>query len=64
MPDSHAATQRDLDRLKKWADRKLTQFNTEKPKVLHWGKNNPMHQYMLRLTQLESSLTENDLLQF
>jgi len=36
-------------------------FNKENCKVLHLGKNNPMHQYMLRATQLESSLAEKDL---
>jgi len=33
-------------------------FNKEKPQDPHWGKNNAMHQYMLRVTQLESSLVE------
>ena len=36
-------------------------FNKEKGKVLHLGRNNPMHQYMLGATQLESSLAEKDL---
>jgi len=49
---------RNLDRLKKWADRNLMKFNKE-CKVLHLGKN--MHSYILRTTQLESSLTEKDL---
>ncbi|KAK4806812.1 hypothetical protein QYF61_005608, partial [Mycteria americana] len=39
----------------------LMKFNKEKGKVLHLGKNNPTHQYMLGATQLESSLAEKDL---
>ena len=45
MPEGHAATQGDLDKLKKWADRNLK--DKQKCKVLHLGKNNPMHQHML-----------------
>ena len=36
-------------------------FNQEKCKVLHLGRNNPMHQYMLGATQLESRLAEKRL---
>lgn len=32
--------------------------NKEKCKVLHLGRNNPMHKCMLGATQLESSLVE------
>ncbi|KAK4825525.1 hypothetical protein QYF61_000038 [Mycteria americana] len=61
MPEGHAAIQRDLDRLEKWADRNLMTFKKGKCKVLHLGRNNPMHQYMLGATQLEGSLAENNL---
>ncbi|KAK4828911.1 hypothetical protein QYF61_001469 [Mycteria americana] len=52
---------RDLGRLEKWADRNLMKFNKEKYKVLHLGRKNPVHQYMLEATQVESSFAEKDL---
>ncbi|KAK4830060.1 hypothetical protein QYF61_008398 [Mycteria americana] len=58
--EGHAAIQRDLDRLEKWSNRNLMNFNKEKFKVLHQGRNNSRHQYMLGATQLKSSLAEND----
>ncbi|PKU46006.1 hypothetical protein llap_3707 [Limosa lapponica baueri] len=57
----HAALQRNPNRLKKWANRNLMEFNKEKCKILHLRRNNPIHQYMLAATQLESSLAEKDL---
>ncbi|KAK4810852.1 hypothetical protein QYF61_008824 [Mycteria americana] len=59
-PDGCAAVQRDLDRLEKWADRNLMQFNKGKCEVLHLGRNNPMHQYMMGADWLESSFAEKD----
>ncbi|KAK4807033.1 hypothetical protein QYF61_000362 [Mycteria americana] len=59
-PEGCAAIQRDLDRLEKWAGRSLVRFSKGKCKVLHLGRNNPMHQYMLGADQFESSFAEKD----
>ena len=37
------------------------QFNKETCQILHLGRNNPMHQYMLGAIQLESSMAEKNL---
>ena len=67
-PGGCVATQRDLDRLGKWADRlgkwadrNLMEFNMEKCNVLHLGRISPTHQYMLGATRLKSSFAGKDL---
>lgn len=58
---SCSATQRDLYRMEKWDEGNLTKYNKEKYEVLHLGRKNPIHQYRLEATKLESSFAENDL---
>jgi len=60
-PEGHAASQRDLSRLAKRAERNLMKFNKEKCKVLHLQRNNPRHQDMLGAAQLGSSSAEKAL---
>ena len=55
------AIQRELNRLERWAQVKLTRFNTAKCKVLHLGWRNPKHIYRLEGAVLESSSAEKDL---
>ena len=47
-PEGRAATQSDLDRPEKCADRNLMKFNNGKCKVLPLVMNNSMHRYRLR----------------
>ncbi|GAB0186404.1 mitochondrial enolase superfamily member 1 [Grus japonensis] len=56
-----AAIQRDLNRLEKWAERNLMKFNKEKYKVLHLGRKPPCTNGVFRVTHLESSFSEKDL---
>ncbi|PKU41595.1 rna-directed dna polymerase from mobile element jockey-like [Limosa lapponica baueri] len=53
-----AAIQGDLNRLESWVERNLTNFNKGKCRVLHLGRNNPMHQFRLGADLLESSSVE------
>jgi len=60
-PQGCAAIQRDLDRLESWAERNLMRFNKGRCRVLHLGRNKPMHQYRLGVDLLQSSSVERDL---
>ncbi|GAB0207177.1 mitochondrial enolase superfamily member 1 [Grus japonensis] len=59
-PEGCAAIERDMDRLESWAERNHMKFNKGKRRVLHLGKNNPMHQYRLGVDLLGSSSQEKD----
>ncbi|GAB0203076.1 mitochondrial enolase superfamily member 1 [Grus japonensis] len=56
-----AAIQQDLDRLESWVERNLIKFNKGKCRVLHLGRNNPIHQYRLGVGLLGSSSAEKNL---
>ncbi|GAB0176358.1 hypothetical protein GRJ2_000101000 [Grus japonensis] len=43
--DGMDATQRDLDRLERWARANCMKFSKAKYKVLHVGRHNPKHDY-------------------
>jgi len=56
--ESHAAIQRDLNRVSKWDDRKLVKLRKGNHQVLHLGRNNLMHQDRLGADQLPNSFAE------
>jgi len=60
-PEGCAAIQRVLNRPENQADRNLMKVNNGKCRVLHQGRNNPMHQCMSGATQLKSSLVKKAL---
>ena len=60
-PNNRTILQKDLDRLHEWSNRWLLQFNEEKCKVIHIGRNNTGHQYHLGSTHLTETHKEKDL---
>ena len=57
-----ATIQSDLkEKMEKWANRNLLQFNKRKCVAPYLGRNNLMHQYVLENNQLESSFAEKGL---
>lgn len=55
------AIQEGLDKLEKYADKKIMKINKCKCKILHLRQNNAMHQYRLDTDCLESSFAEEGL---
>jgi len=61
VTDSHAAIQRDSNRLEKRPDRNLLKFNKEQCKSAALRRNSLRRQHTLGAAQLQSSSAEGDL---
>ena len=53
--------QQDLDKIVKWSDAWQMSFNVEKCKVMHVGRNNGNHQYIMNNQVLQAVTEEKDL---
>ena len=53
--------QQDLDEIVKWSDAWQMSFNFEKCKVMHVGRNNENHQYIMNNQVLQAVTEEKDL---
>ena len=53
--------QKDITKLTEWSIRWQLMFNDGKCKVVHYGKNNPKHQYMIKGEPLNTDMEETDL---
>ena len=53
--------QKALDQLCAWADKWDMEFNIDKCKVLHIGRNNPQHSYSMKGQILSNTDSEKDI---
>ena len=53
--------QRDLNNIKEWADKWKMEFNVDKCKVMHIGRDNPGHAYTMGGVDLTVTREERDL---
>ena len=60
-PQHRIQLQNDLDNLVEWSRKWQLGFNEAKCKVIHLGKSNPRHQYVMNDVTLESTADEKDL---
>lgn len=61
MLKSRTSVKRDLDRLEEWASRNFMNFNKDKFKFLHLGRNKSLQQCRQGNDWLGNSSTEKDL---
>ena len=61
----HVNLQNSINQLVQWSEKWMIRFNSEKCKILHLGKNNPKHKYVIKegdkLSTLEETTCEKDL---
>ena len=55
------ALQKDLDTIRDWAKKWKMEFNVDKCKIMHLGKNNPKFNYSMDGSNLNETLKEKDL---
>ena len=61
LPAAPHFVQRDLDRIKQWAQMNFMRFNKAKCEVLHLDHGNPHYQYKLGDVRIEHSPDGKDL---
>ena len=59
--DNHHSIQNDLLKIQNWSEKWQLPFNIPKCKCLHYGKNNPNHQYYLNGSLISNCKEEKDL---
>ena len=59
--EGYNSIQEDLNKVTRWSEKWQMKFNTDKCKVMHIGKNNPRHVYLMNNTALIPVEEEKDL---